>query len=263
MVKSELIKNDIALGYSFQPKQLPFREKEYQQIIKLINSFDDEKDGINILVYGPRYAEKLHVIRSIFYDYEEKKPDVFVAYVNCWSENTSHKIISCICDAIGCYPNNNEKIIKSFDNIKKLLLKKTAIFIFDEIEHLKDFEFLKLINKEVAKKSIILMTNHKEFLDKNLKSILKVKNVEFKSYNLNETRGVFKQRMDIALYPNVLDSDAFDLITKKSFEMGNIKLGISILRKACIEAELKGLIKVTKVDIQRAIDDCKVILNKN
>ena len=107
------------------------------------------------------------------------------------------------------------------------------------------------------------MTNHKEFLDKNLKSILKVKNVEFKSYNLNETRGVFKQRMDIALYPNVLDSDAFDLITKKSFEMGNIKLGISILRKACIEAELKGLIKVTKVDIQRAIDDCKVILNKN
>lgn len=259
MAESIIIKNDIALDYDFKPRYLPYLEKQYNQIIKLINIFEDGKDGINILVYGPPDAEKLHVIRSIFYDYEEKPQNSLIFYINCWSKNKLSSIIMEILDILEYKKVKNRQISELFGIIKKSLQDKNTIFIFDEIENLMDFEIFKLISKEIDKKLVILITNHKEFFDKNLKSIMKAKNVEFKPYNLIEIRGVFKQRIDFALYQNVLDYDAFELITKKSFEMRNIKLGLSILRKACIEAELKGLIKVTKVDIQRAIDDCKVI----
>ena len=61
--------------------------------------------------------------------------------------------------------------------------------------------------------------------------------------------------MDLALYKNIMDNQAFDFLTKKSFETGNIKIGLLILRKACIEAETKSLNKITKSDIQRIIDN--------
>jgi len=210
MTESAILKNIIALDYSFQPKQLPFREKQYQKIISLINRFENGKDGINILVYGFPDIGKSHAVKSIIQDYEEKRPNIFIIYVDCWSKNTSHKIISEICDIM-----NYKKSNKSFDTVKNLLRKKPAIFIFGEIEHLMDFEILDMINKNIDKKLLLLITDHKQFFDDNLKSMLKIKNVEFKPYNLNEIKGVFKQRIDFALYPNVLDNGAFELITKK------------------------------------------------
>ena len=258
MANPHLLKNEIALDYSFQPKQLPFREKQYQEIIRLIKNFESGKNGINILVYGYPDIGKSHAIKSIIQEYEEKRHNAFVVYVNCWSKNISHKIILHICDAIDYYPNSNKKVSKSFDTIKNFFRKKPVIFIFDEIENLEDFEILEMISKSIDKKVVILITDNKQFFDNNLQSLLKVKDVEFKSYNLNETKGVFKQRIDIVLYPNVLDNDAFDLITKKSFEIGGLKLGLSILRKACTDAEMKCQRKITKMDVQRAIDNYKV-----
>ena len=58
MIESRILKNFIALDYSFQPKHLPYREKEYQQIIKLINSFESGEKEINILVYGYKNIER-------------------------------------------------------------------------------------------------------------------------------------------------------------------------------------------------------------
>ena len=256
-VHCHLLKNFIALDYSFQPKRLPFREKQYQQIIDLINSFESRKDGINILVYGYPNIEKLHVIKSIVEDYAEKMSNVFAVHINCWSKNNSHKIISDICDAIGYNQNSNKKASESCEIIKNFFKKKSAIFVFDEIKNLKEFKIFETISKLVDKKYLIFIIYNKQFFNNNLKSVIKVKNVEFKSYNLNETKGVFKQRIDIVLYPNVLDNDAFDLITKKSFEIGGLKLGLSILRKACTDAEMKCQRKITKIDVQRAIDNYK------
>lgn len=259
MVESVILKNCIALDYDFQPKQLPFREKQYKQIIKIINSFEYGKKE-NILVYGSSDTEKLHAVKSVLNDYDEKLDHFLTFYINCLSKNNLSSIIMEMCDILDYKKVRNMQINELFGIIKKSLQGRNTLFIFDGIENLRDFQILEMICKEVDKKLIILITDNKQFFDNNIKSMLKVKNVEFKPYNLKEIKGVFKQRIDFALYPNVLDSDAFDLITKKSFEIGSLKVGLSILRKACIEAEMKGLDKITKLDIQRAINNDNTIL---
>src|SRR3989344_9264463 len=133
MVEFSIIKKEIAFDYSFKPKQLPYHNHQYRQITKLINLFESGKKELNILVYGPPDTEKLSVIRSIFYDYEEKRPEIFAVYVNCRSNNASHKIIPYICSSISS--QTRRRIGSSFDNIRKFLLKNTAVFIFDEIEY--------------------------------------------------------------------------------------------------------------------------------
>ena len=258
MTNCELIKNEVALDYSFQPKQLPFREKESYHIINYINNFKNWKDGTNILVYGYPDIGKSHAVKSIIQDYEEKNPNVFVFYINCRSKNASSSIIMEISDILGYKKIKNSQTSELFDKIKKTLSKKNSIFIFDGIENLIDFQILEAICKSLDRKIIMLITELKEFfdnIDERIKSVLNVENIEFKPYDLIETRKIFKQRMDLALYKNIMDNQAFDFLTKKSFETGNIKIGLLILRKACIEAETKSLNKITKSDIQRIIDN--------
>jgi len=101
-----------------------------------------------------------------------------------------------------------------------------------------------------------LITNDKGWLDdldERVKSRALPETLEFKPYNLEETRDILKQRLQYAFVPGVWNDDAFDLIVNKTADIEDIRIGLHLMREAGNIAEDKSLRKISLEHANEAI----------
>jgi cell division control protein 6 len=260
MLKSgeSLFKIEDALDLDFVPKLMPYREQQQQYIAQCIKPLFSGHNGRNLFVFGTPGIGKTAAIKWVFRDLEEQTEEIVPIYVNCWQKNTSYKIAIEICEIIGYRFTQNKKTDELFKVIRGILNKKAAVFCFDEADKLEDFDFLYTLLEDIYKRTIILVTNHKEWLslvDQRIKSRLTPDMLEFSQYNLKETTGVLRERMKFAFVENVWNEDAFILVVNKAFEAKDIRTGLYLMRQAGIAAEERASKKIT-------MDDAKTALSK-
>lgn len=101
-----------------------------------------------------------------------------------------------------------------------------------------------------------MITNYKEWLlslDERIKSRLTAEMLEFKPYNLPETREIISQRVSYAFKDNVLEKDAFEAVVRKTYDMQDLRKGLYILQEAGNLAEDKSLRKIMMEQIAATI----------
>jgi archaeal cell division control protein 6 len=251
-----LFKNELALDYSFLPKILPHREQQQRYIATCIKPLLMGKTGKNLFIYGAPGIGKTVATKHVLNDLEDETEEVIPIYINCWQKNTTFKINVEICEQLGYRLTHNKRTEELFDVVKNMLNKKAAVFAFDEVDKLEDFDFIYSIMEEIYRKSILLITNYREWLedlDDRLKSRLMPEALEFNPYNPDETRDVLKHRLDYAFFPDVWDEDAFDIIVKKTSEMQDMRVGLHLMREAGNIAEDKSSRKISLVHAKEAI----------
>ena len=251
-----LFKNDVALDYSFQPKLVPYREKEQKLVANCIKPLFQEKNGKNVFIFGQPGIGKTVACRHILKELEDETEEIIPIYINCWQRNTTYKIIIEICDLMDFKFVQNKKTEELFRWVKQALNKKSAVFVFDEVDKLEDLDFLYMILEEIYRKTTILITNYKEWLvdlDDRIKSRLMPEIIEFKPYNYEETKGILQQRMDSAFYTNVWNENAFELIVKKTASVQDIRTGLYIMKEAGHIAEDKSSRRINVEHAQQAL----------
>jgi len=251
-----IFKNVIALDYDYIPKLVPFREIHQRHMATCIKPLFQERSGRNLFIHGLPGVGKTVACRHVLKELEEQYDEIEPIYINCWEKNTSYKVMMDICDKLGYKFTHNKKTDELFKIVKDLLNKKSVVFVFDEIDKSEEHDFLYWILEQIYKKSIFLITNYKEWilnLDERIKSRLTAEMLEFKPYNLQETREIINQRVDYAFKENVLDKDAYDSVVKKTYEMQDLRKGLYLLREAGNLAEDRSLRKITVEQITSAI----------
>jgi len=274
-----IFRNEDALGFEFVPKALPYRGLQQQFIANCMKPLLQGRNGRNAIVHGGPGIGKTAAIKWILRNLEEDTDEVIPIYVNCWQKNTSYKVFVEICQEIGYKFVQNKKTEDLFRIIKDILNKKQVVFVFDEVDKLEDLDFIYSILNEIFKKSLILITNYKEWideLDERIKSRLTPEIIFFKGYSEQETREILKQRSEYAFPPEVLEDEAVALIAKKAHEQKDIRSGLYLMREAGLLAEDSGSRKITKEHAQKAVaklneftikssedleDDTKLVLN--
>ena len=251
-----LFKNDVALDYSFQPKLLPYREKEQRFIAGCIKPLFEQKSGRNVFIFGQPGVGKTAACRHILKELEEETDEIIPIYINCWQRNTTYKITAEICEFMDFKFIQNKKTEELFKLIKQSLNKKSVVFVFDEADKLEDLDLLYMILEEIYRKTIILITNYREWvvdLDERIKSRLIPEMTEFKPYNYEETKGIMKQRIESAFYPNVFNDDAFELIARKTADLQDIRTGLYLLKESGLIAESKSSRKILLEHAQQSL----------
>ena len=251
-----LFKNELALDYSFLPKILPHREQQQRYIATCVKPLMDGKNGKNLFIYGAPGIGKTAAMRFVLNELEEETEDVVPIYINCWQKNTTFKIIVGICEQLGYKLTHNKRTEELFEIVKNMLNKKSAVFTFDEVDKLEDFDFLYSVLEEIYKKSVFLVTNYSDWLedlDDRLKSRLMAEVLEFKPYSLAETKDVLMQRAEYAFAPGVFDNGAFELIVKKTAEAEDMRVGLHLLRESGNIAENKASRKITLEHAKEAV----------
>ena len=207
-----LVKNELALDYSYIPKLIPYREGQMRTIAAAIKPLFQKRNGRNMFIYGLPGVGKTVAVKHILKEIEEESEDVTPFYINCWQKNTAFKILTEMCDVVGYKLVQNKRTEELFDIVKQYVNKseRSAVFVFDEVDKIEDFDFIYSVLEDVFRKSVVLITNYKEFiaeLDERIKSRLTAEMLEFQPYNLSETSGVLKQRMDYAFVQGVWEDD--------------------------------------------------------
>ena len=77
--------------------------------------------------------------------------------------------------------------------------------------------------------------------------------MEFRPYNLTETRGVLQQRMEFVFTPGIWEDAAFESVVQKSFGMQDIRSGLYLMKEAANIAEERNSQKVTMADVAAAV----------
>ena len=261
-----LFKNDVALDYSFMPKIIPYREKEQRAIASCIRPLFGQKNGRNVFIYGQPGVGKTVALKKILEELEEETDEIVPVYMNCWQHNTTFKILTEMCEKLGFKFIQNKKTEELFKMVRQVFNKKSVVFVFDEADKLEDLDFLYMIMEEIYRKTIILITNYKDWvlnLEDRIKSRLMPEMMEFRPYNPDETKGILKQRAEFAFHAGALTSEAFELIAKKTSELQDIRTGLHLMKESGLIAESKSSRKILPEHAQKALDKIDEFTIKN
>ncbi len=261
-----LFKNEDSLDPEWVPKLLPHRDKQQFSVANCIRPLTQGRNGINILIYGTPGIGKTAAVKWVLRDLEENTDEIYSIYINCWQKNTSYKILCEICTQLNYSFTQNKNTDELFDVVKNIVNKKSAVFVFDEIDKLEEINFLYNLINEVYKKSIILITNFKEWylsVEDRLKSRLLPENIEFKAYNKPETKDILTKRIDCAFFPEVWEEDAINFVVDNSYEAKDIRVGLKLLRNSGLVAESFSSKKVLLEHAKKAVENLELTKDKD
>lgn len=255
--EESVFKNVVALDFSFQPKLIKYREKEQFSIANCIKPLFAEQTGRNVLIYGKPGIGKTVAVKHVFKEIEEDYDEVVPLYVNCWTHNTSHKIVVELCDQIGYKFVQNKKTPELLKEVVSRFNKTSVVLAFDEVDKVEDFDFLYTLLEEVYRKSIILISNYREWfinMDERVKSRLSPEMLLFKEYNFNETKGILDQRRGFAFNTGVFSDDAFNVVIDRAYQNKDIRTGLHLMKESGLIAEDNSSRNVSLDHVKKAVE---------
>jgi archaeal cell division control protein 6 len=256
--EESLFKDQLVLDYEYMPPDVKGREKEKEFIAICLKPLFFNKTGKNIFIYGLPGIGKTVSCRHVLQELKKETDEIKPVYVNCWKKNSAHKVVLEICNQVGYKFIANRTTEELIDKISRILNKNASVIILDECDKLKkDVDFLYTLIEDLTKKSIILLTNNKEWLDtldSRIKSRLILEELEFLPYNMQETLNILTQRANYAFFPNVIGEEALELIAEKAYEAQDVRSGIYLLKESGDIAEFDASREINKEHAQKAID---------
>ncbi len=251
-----LFLNPDALDPDFIPKLIPHRENETKYIAECIKPLFHKRSSRNLFIVGKPGIGKTVAIKHIFKELENKTDGITSFYINCWKKNTMYKIVLELCEQLGYKWVQNRKADELWQEVVKLINKKSAVLCFDEADKLEDVSILYSVCDDIYHKVILLVTNDKSWLsslDSRIRSRIIPELLEFKPYNYNETKDILAQRMEYAFVRNVWSDDAFSLVVEHAHKFQDIRTGLFLMRESANFAELASSRKILLEHSDKAI----------
>lgn len=248
--------NDSALDFNFVPQVLIHRQAQQSYIGESIKLLEQNKNGRNLFIFGSPGIGKTLATRYVLKQVEENSEDILPIYINCWKHDTSYKILLEICGMINYKFIQYKATDQLMKDIKAVLNKKSIVLCLDEIDKLQDFSILYYFLEDVFKRSLIFITNEKNWItniDARLRSRLYANNLEFKPYNYEEILDILKQRVEYAFVKNVFEKNCIEEIAKITYKINDVRAGIFLLKEAGDISESRSSKKITLEDTQKAI----------
>jgi len=252
--------DEVALDFDYVPKIMKYRENEQQEVAKCIAPLMQGRQGRNLFITGSPGIGKTAAIKKVIEELKEETNDIIPIYINCWKRDSAYKIILDICEQLNYKWVHNKRTDELLKEAINLLNKKSVVFILDEIDKLNEKEILYNLLEEVYKKTIVFITNNKNFLetlDPRIKSRLTPETLIFRPYNYEETKGILKQRIDFAFVKGVWNESTINIITDLTFKLADIRTGLYLMKEAGRLAEEKSSKVITEEIAKKTIDKLK------
>jgi len=259
LASSETIfSNAAALDPDFVPKLLPHRENQQKYVATCIKPLFSQRNGRNLIVKGTSGIGKTASVRRVLIDLEEETDKIKPIYLNCWTKNTTYKIITEISHQLGYKFTHN----MSTDEINRKLAElfkqyEGLVFVFDEADKIDEDDFLYFLLEDTSKKTIILITSDFGWsleLDSRIVSRLMPDSITFDSYSAEETANILRERIKYAFYQDVWSEAAFSRLARHAAKFRDVRVGIMLLKSAGDAAENESSKQVLLAHAEQAIE---------
>jgi len=258
-----LFKNKSVLQSNYSPEEIPYRDKQIEQVASILAPVLIGQKTSNLFIYGKTGTGKTLTVQYVREELLKRAKDsenpLRIEYINCKLKkvaDTEYRIIAELVKKLGgevpATGLPTDQVYSIFLNTLQKLDEKLFIIILDEIDHLvkkisDNFLYnLTRLNSELSKIQIILVgiSNDLRFLeslDPRVRSSLSEEELVFPPYNAIQIQGILNKRAKEAFKDNVVDSAAISKCSAfAAREHGDARRALDLLRVAGEIAERNG-----------------------
>ena len=255
---------------AFVPDHLHHRDAQVQELAFLIRPALRGGSAGSAVLRGTPGTGKTTTVRRIFAAVAEETRQVIPAYINCRHDHTQLAVYRSIFEQVcGCPAPPAGRYL---DEIKRgiaarLRDEKAALVVcLDDADDLIAagtyntllYQILRLYERwNVRKPGVFAVTSNLALnlyaeADASVRSVFHPTEVNFPPYTKAEIRGILADRIRQGLYPGVVSTSLLDRIAGIAAGEQDIRVGIDLVRLACLRAEKDGRRRVAPADVTAA-----------
>lgn len=225
---------------------------------------------VNALCLGPPGTGKTTAIIKLFEEIEKHTRSVIPVHINCQIDGTRYSIFSRIYKRIfGVTPPSSGISFKRlFDKIASTLASREAVLIValddvsylfpeKEIDHIL-YTFLRSHESLPGFRAGVIAahseTSLRYILDHRVESVFRPEEIQFPPYKRDEIFAILSRRAQLGFYPGVLSRDVLDVVVDLTAESGDLRVGIDLLKRSCLEAERRASRSISEDDVKKAFE---------
>lgn len=252
----------------YDPDELPFREKQMNEIAEVLGPALKFSKPSNILLYGKTGTGKTAVAKLVTRKLKEQSNDsIFTIYVNTRTEDTEYRTLRNIATSLGeSIPETGLSIGQVIENITDAIKQRKlgVILVLDEIDYLVSkygddilYDFTRAGDKTtpgfLALVGISNDLRFKEGLDPRVLSSLGEEEFVFPPYTTEELRSILSNRAKGAFRPGVVPESTINLCAAlAASEHGDARRAVDLLRIAGEVADREGQPTVEEESLRKA-----------
>ncbi|WP_332897655.1 MULTISPECIES: ORC1-type DNA replication protein [unclassified Haladaptatus] len=231
---------------------------------------------LNVLIRGPPGTGKTTAVQSLFGELNAET-DVRTVRVNCQVDSTRYSVFSRIFQGIFDYepPSSGISFKKLFGQVTDHLVDEDEVLVvaLDDVNYLfyeseaSDTLYSLLRAHEAhagAKIGVVVISSDLsldviEELDSRVQSVFRPEEVFFPAYDEAAIRDILADRAKPGFHEGVIKGDVLDRVAALTADAGDLRVGIDLLRRAGLNAEMRASRVVTGDDVEAAFDKSKYI----
>ncbi|UPM43455.1 ORC1-type DNA replication protein [Halocatena salina] len=261
----------------YVPETFHHREEQTRQLQYALRPAVRGSRPLNVMVRGPSGTGKTTALQLLASDLQTHS-NVNVAHVNCQVDSTRYAVFSRLFEEMFEYepPTSGISFKKLFGQITDRLVEQEEVLAvaLDDVNYLfyeseaSDTLYSLLRAHEAhtgAKIGVILVSSDLDLdiieeLDTRVQSVFRPEEVYFPRYDEPELMDILQERVDRGFHEGVAGRDILDRVAELTAGTGgDVRVGIDLLRRAGLNAEMRASTTVEIEDIDRAYDKSKYI----
>ena len=258
----------------YVPETFRHRETQLESLKYALRPAARGSRPLNTVVRGPPGTGKTTAVQKLFSELRAQT-DVRTVRVNCQVDSTRYAVFSRVFEEIFDYepPSSGISFKKLFGQIADRLVEAEEVLVvaLDDVNYLfyeneaSDALYSLLRAHEAhagAKVGVICVSSDLSLsvideLDSRVQSVFRPEEVYFSTYDVDEIVDILRERADRGFHDGVLDAPELDRVAELTAESGDLRVGIDLLRRAGLNAEMRASRTISVDDVEEAYDKSK------
>lgn len=260
----------------YVPETFNHRETQLQSLKYALRPAVRGSRPLNTIVRGPPGTGKTTAVQKLYGELGAQS-GVRTVRVNCQVDSTRYAVFSRIFEHIFEYepPSSGISFKKLFGQITDRLVEDEEVLAvaLDDVNYLfyeneaSDTLYSLLRAHEThsgARIGVIIVSSDLaldviEELDGRVQSVFRPEEVYFPVYGVDEIVSILRGRADRGFHDGVIGDPELDRVAELTAESGDLRVGIDLLRRAGLHAEMRASRTVTLDDVEAAYDKSKYV----
>jgi cell division control protein 6 len=258
------------------PETFDHRESQLESLKYALRPAVRGSRPLNTVVRGPPGTGKTTAVQKLFGELRGQS-SVRVVHVNCQMNSTRYAVFSRVFEDIFEYepPSSGISFKKLFSQITDRLIDDDEVLVvaLDDVNYLfyeneaSDVLYSLLRAHEThagARIGVIVVSSDLsldviEALDGRVQSVFRPEEVFFPRYDQREIVDILDERVKRGFHDGVLDTTGLDRVAELTAESGDLRVGIDLLRRAGLHAEMRASRTIESEDVEAAYDKSKYV----
>ena len=259
------------------PETFHHRDSQLEKLKYAVRPAVRGSRPLNAVIRGPPGTGKTTAIQKLFREVGAATSDIRTIRVNCQVNSTRYAVFSRLFEGTFDYepPSSGISFKKLFGQIAEKLVDEDKVLIVA----LDDTNYL-FYDNEASDTIYSLLRAHEEHpgarigvmvvssdpalelvndLDARVQSVFRPEDVYFPTYGQAEIVDILRERAERGFRDGVIDGRTLEAAAARTAESGDLRVGIDLLRRAGLNAEMRGSRTVEREDVEDAYEQSKYV----